>query len=112
MLVEGTAWPEAAIAARTGVGVGTVNAWKARRGWRRPEGASVSTRKVALSRAEFSRRCRVALGRVERLAAEEAERLRGAEPCDEAALSRAKALADAARRARHPAQRRRGGDAP
>lgn len=51
VLIGGTTWPEAAIAARIGIGVATVHGWKVRRGWRRPLDTSVSTRKVGLARA-------------------------------------------------------------
>ena len=69
VLVEGTTWSEKAIAARTGVGATTVHGWIHRRGWRRPPGASRSTRRVGLARAGFTRRLRHALARVEALAA-------------------------------------------
>lgn len=90
VLVTGRTWPEAVIAAQVGVGVATVHGWKVRRGWQRPPGVSVSTRKVAPSRAGFTRRCREALRRIERLAAREVLRLR--EGTDRDRLDRAIAV--------------------
>ena len=105
VLIERTTWPETAIAAQVGIGIGTVHRWKVTRGWRRPDGVPLATRKVGVARAGFTRRCREALLRVERLATVEAERLEGAAPPNEGA-ERARALAAAARDALRPARRR------
>jgi hypothetical protein len=99
VLVEGTTLPQAAIAARTGLGVATIHAWIHRRGWTRPADASLSTRRVGVERAGFTRRLREGLRRAEALAAREAERLAGAAEPDAAAMRQAHALADAARAA-------------
>ncbi|WP_375461368.1 hypothetical protein [uncultured Enterovirga sp.] len=101
-LIEGTTWPEAAIAERVGIAVATVHGWKVRRGWRQPPDASVSTRKVGIERAGFTRRWREALRDLEALAFAEAARLADEEPVDQAALSRAVAIIVAAQRAARP----------
>jgi hypothetical protein len=100
VLITGTTWPQAVIAAQVGVGTATVHGWKVRRGWQRPPGVPVSMRKVALSRAGFTRRCREALRRIERLAAREVLRLREGTDPDRldravAAMLRARAAARA-----------------
>jgi transposase len=111
VLVEGTTLPQAAIAARTGLGVATIHAWIHRRRWTRPADASLSTRAVGVERAGFTRRLREALRRVEALAGREAERLASEIEPDGGAIGQANALADAARAAAgqsaNPGQRRR-----
>ncbi|TDR94677.1 terminase gpP N-terminus-related DNA-binding protein [Enterovirga rhinocerotis] len=104
VLIVGTTWPEAAIAARVGVGVATVHAWKTRHGWRRPADASLSTRKVGLERAGFTRRCRAALRRLEAMA--ERESVRIAETDDSERLSRARTLLGRVRAALRPVRSR------
>jgi hypothetical protein len=99
VLVEGTTLPQAAIAARTGLGIATIHAWIHRRGWTRPPDASRSTRAVGVERAGFTRRLREALRRAEVLARGEAERLAREVIPDAAAIGRLQALADAARAA-------------
>lgn len=93
VLIVGTTWSEAEIARRVGIGVATVQGWKVRRRWQRPQGVSVSTRKVASARPDFTRRCYEAFGRIESLA----ERLASAEGANALTQERARALADAAR---------------
>lgn len=100
VLMVGTTWPHAVIAARVGVGVGTVQAWKVRGRWQRPQGASISTRKVVSSRAGFPRRWREAVEQLEHLALAEAERIALADPADTTTLERAQAVAQAAGAAR------------
>ncbi len=99
VLVEGTILPQAAIAARTGLSVGTIHAWIHRRGWRRPPDASLSTRRVGVDRAGFTRRLREGLRRVEALAGREAERRARAADSDAAAMRQMNDLAEAARAA-------------
>ena len=108
-LIEGTDWPEAYVAKRVGIGVATVNGWKRRHCWRRPVGASVSTRTVPLARSGFTRHAREGLRRVEQLAMGEAARLADARPVDPAALTRAVVLIVRTQRALRPPGRRSGG---
>jgi hypothetical protein len=98
VLIVGTTWPEEEIAERVGVGVATVHGWKIARGWQRPDGASISTRKVSLARAGLTRRCREALRTIEARAASEILRL-GEEPTpDRERLNRAVAIVIETRR--------------
>ena len=107
VLVEGTTWPEAYIAKRIGIGVTTVHRWKVARGWRRPEGTPLSTRKVAVGRAGFTRRCLEALRAIEFGAYADAARLADAPELDRKALVRAITVVVMAQRLQRPPRRRK-----
>jgi hypothetical protein len=96
VLVEGTGLSEAAIAARTGLGVTTIHRWRAERGWARPLAASPWTRTVAVDRAGLGEDLPAGFARVEALARRALGRLAGEE--HEAARAEAGRLAAAARR--------------
>lgn len=104
VLIVGTTWPEAEIARRVGIGVGTVHGWKMRRKWQRPPGVSLSTRKVATSRAGLTRRCREGLRQLEDMASGEVLRLSG--QGDPKKLSRAVALVVQTRNVLRPSRPR------
>lgn len=98
VLVEGTTLSQSAIAARTGLGVTTIQRWTKRRGWTRPAGTSRWTSTIAVERAGLTSRFRDAFERVEALARRESERLAG---IDGPAMAEgaARRLAKAARKA-------------
>lgn len=110
VLVVGTTWPEAAIAAHVGIGVATVNGWKRQRGWQRPEGVPLARRAVGLHRAGFTRRVRAAFERLATLASYELARCRRGD--DAEALRRAEELVERVRDAACAADCRRTGAAP
>ncbi len=75
VLVEGTALSQAAIAAKTGIGVTTVFNWTKRRGWARPAEAERWKPLVAAERAGFGPPLRAGFGRVGAMAERELARL-------------------------------------
>lgn len=98
VLVEGTALSQAAIAAKTGLGVTTVSNWTRRGNWTRPLEAARWKCLVRLDRAGLGPRLRSGFGRVEALTRRELGRVAGAANPDTGATERVRRLAEAARR--------------
>jgi transposase len=73
VLVEGSAYSQAEIAARTGIAQSTVDRWMRRHGWQRPAEAPLSTRLVATVRSGLGPRIAAAASRLAALAARLAE---------------------------------------
>jgi transcriptional regulator with XRE-family HTH domain len=73
VLVEGTIYSQAEIAARTGIGQSTVDRWMRRHGWQRPEMAPLSTKLVATARSGLGPRIAAAASRLASVAARLAE---------------------------------------
>jgi transcriptional regulator with XRE-family HTH domain len=73
VLVGGSAYSQAEIAARTGIGQSTVDRWMRRHGWQRPAEAPLSTRLIATARSGLGPSLAAAAARLASVAARVAE---------------------------------------
>jgi transposase len=96
VLVEGSAYSQAEIAARTGIGQSTVDRWMRRHGWQRPAEAPLSTRLIATARSGLGPGLAAAAARLASVAARLAEQ--GIAEADPDSRVRAGAVAAQARR--------------